>query len=548
MPVPPARIVAEGKRLAQQSLERVRRTYRWRVRTLECAFPQYGVAVGDAIEAYCGERRDGGAMAPTGRLVRGDGLLALATLLEDFGAWTLRGRVDFLYAGATDVASGAPNAAEIAALAARLVLLREMLAADGTLWVRSGPSTPPAVAGVLEALFGRARRVDAGAGVDAGGTLQRFGKRVAVDAQRPPGGAESVNGAPRAAPADAALREEARWERLLAAHSRPGALVVDVSGASAALALAAQRLGRRWTVCAAAPQCAGIRKRLVDHGVAPFVLQVADEDRLHAAVRGAVRRAGAGGTARHALAWYGARPLRGVAVPAPLAAGELPPRGGSRRRTLVVVDSPSRRTGAAMLKRALAQRDAPHGRWDGVVVLGWRFESGLAERVAALNDVRVGLFVLAPELLDEVAGDVADVVPLRRLGLQAMRREEVPCAHGNRCYERVVVRLESYAPLPFTARIVAAGGAEGEADPLARIAAWAVDPDYDGECFHAVWQDHRGSRANGGDPARLAVEARLVVPYRDRARCICVRSIDVHGVETQVVRLVGGGASPSDGA
>ena len=37
------------------------------------------------------------------------------------------------------------------------------------------------------------------------------------------------------------------------------------------------------------------------------------------------------------------------------------------------------------------------------------------------------------------------------------------------------------------------------AEPLALIEYWAVDPDYDGEVFRSVWQDYRGNTANDDD-------------------------------------------------
>ena len=38
------------------------------------------------------------------------------------------------------------------------------------------------------------------------------------------------------------------------------------------------------------------------------------------------------------------------------------------------------------------------------------------------------------------------------------------------------------------------------AEPLALIEYWAVDPDYDGEVFRSVWQDYRGNTGNDDDP------------------------------------------------
>ncbi|MBL7466231.1 site-specific DNA-methyltransferase, partial [Escherichia coli] len=47
------------------------------------------------------------------------------------------------------------------------------------------------------------------------------------------------------------------------------------------------------------------------------------------------------------------------------------------------------------------------------------------------------------------------------------------------------------------------------ADPMALIEYWSVDPDYDGEVFRSVWQDYRGNTENDDDPYRVITKARL---------------------------------------
>ena len=55
------------------------------------------------------------------------------------------------------------------------------------------------------------------------------------------------------------------------------------------------------------------------------------------------------------------------------------------------------------------------------------------------------------------------------------------------------------------------------AEPLAMIEYWAVDPDYDGQVFRSVWQDYRGNTDSDGDPLRV---------------------VDVFGFEAEVVSTV----------
>ena len=64
------------------------------------------------------------------------------------------------------------------------------------------------------------------------------------------------------------------------------------------------------------------------------------------------------------------------------------------------------------------------------------------------------------------------------------------------------------------------------AEPLALIEYWAVDPDYDGEVFRSVWQDYRGNTENDDDPLRVVTTAVLELPTKDGPRrSACERSM-----------------------
>ncbi len=61
------------------------------------------------------------------------------------------------------------------------------------------------------------------------------------------------------------------------------------------------------------------------------------------------------------------------------------------------------------------------------------------------------------------------------------------------------------------------------AEPLALIEYWAVDPDYDDQVFRSVWQDYRGNAANDDDPLRVVAEARLGAVQAGRTPRLCMR-------------------------
>ena len=75
------------------------------------------------------------------------------------------------------------------------------------------------------------------------------------------------------------------------------------------------------------------------------------------------------------------------------------------------------------------------------------------------------------------------------------------------------------------------------AEPLALIEYWAVDPDYDGEVFRSVWQDYRGNTANDGDAC--AWSPTRFERHTSRRTRVCVRVVDVFGFEAEVVQTCG---------
>lgn len=111
--------------------------------------------------------------------------------------------------------------------------------------------------------------------------------------------------------------------------------------------------------------------------------------------------------------------------------------------------------------------------------------------------------------------------------------------------ETLAVRLKNYVllspeaiNLDETNRVKLQGIINAE--PLALIEYWAVDPDYDGRVFRSVWQDYRGNTANDGDPLRVVTQAVLTVPAKAGVRRVCVRVVDVFGFEAEVVATVEG--------
>jgi adenine-specific DNA-methyltransferase len=319
-------------------------------------------------------------------------------------------------------------------------------------------------------------------------------------------------------------------------------LVADFNGGSGTTAAVAEKLGRRWiTTDLGKPACMVMRKRLIDQGAKPFLYQAIGDYQVEAAKNELGRKFRVGDLSAIVLSLYGALPL-------PVEENPLRNLGAvvfGGRKTLVLVDSPNKLTGDATLRKAIAQRDNLMGGWDRVVVLGWNFEPSIGQSVAGLNDDRLEVLVIPPDLLDRLRkkGGIEKLrgqvrfSSLQYLTIKPVRR--LRSGDG----EQLQVALANYVLLsPEAINLDEANRAKlhkvMNAEPLALVEYWAVDPDYDGQVFRSVWQDYRGNTANDDDPLRVVAEARFDVPHKAGERRVCVRAVDVFGFEAEVVQVV----------
>jgi len=348
----------------------------------------------------------------------------------------------------------------------------------------------------------------------------------------------------------ATQKPEKLLERIIRTSCPEDGLLADFNGGSGTTAAVAEKLGRRWiTSDLGKPSCMIMRKRLIDQDAKPFLYQAIGDYQVEAAKATLGRDFRIGDLSQIVLSLYGALPLppednptRNLGQIASVGGG----RHGSTRKTLVLADSPNKLTGAATLKKAIALRDNLMGGWDRVVVLGWNFEPAIGEAITALNDSRLEVLVIPPDLmdrlkkkggLDKLRGQVR-FSSLQYLTIHPVQRR----VEGEQ--ETLLVKLKNYVLLsPEAINLDDANRIKLQAvanqEPLALIEYWAVDPDYDGQVFRSVWQDYRGNTANDGDPLRVVTQASVQTAIKAGPRKVCVRVVDVFGFEAEVVANVG---------
>lgn len=366
----------------------------------------------------------------------------------------------------------------------------------------------------------------------------------------------------------ATQKPEPLLARIIEASCHEDGLVADFFGGSGTTAAVAEKLGRRWiTSDLGKPACMVMRKRLIDQNAQPFLYQAIGDYQVEAAKSMLGRGFRIGDLSQIVLSLFGALPLPPEDNPArnlgylpssQSAPSPQPSPGGRGGKTLVLADSPNKLTGAATLKKAIAQRDNLMGGWDSVVVLGWNFEPSIGETITALNDSRLEVLVIPPDLmdrlkkkggLDKLRGTVR-FSSLQYLTIRPVVRESPhnpPLTKGGGAAggfaggkETLTVQLDNYVLLsPEAINLDEANRVKLQKvinqEPLALIEYWAVDPDYDGKVFRSVWQDYRGNTDNDGDPLRVVTKAILTLPAKSGARRVCVRVVDVFGFEAEVV-------------
>lgn len=368
-------------------------------------------------------------------------------------------------------------------------------------------------------------------------------------------------------------KPEALLERIIKASSNENSIVADFFGGSGTSASVAEKLNRRWiTSDLGKPACMIMRKRLIDQPARPFLYQAIGDYQVEAARTTLGKKFRVGDLSQIVLGLFGALPLAPEDNPN-RNLGYLPRESFTQRRkdaeeenvnlsvsaslsesirkTLVFVDSPQKLTGLVTLKRAQELRATHLGGWDRVVVLGWNFTADIGHVITSLNDEKLEVLVIPPDLLDRLKKSGGfeklktdfDVQRIRFSSLQfltvkPMERKRIESG------EVLTVELDNYVLLSPDALNLEPKDRDRlqevvSRDPLALVEYWSIDPDYDGVVFRSVWQDYRGNTDNDHDPLHVVRRACLSgLPIKDGPRRVCVRVVDVFGFEAEVVKSV----------
>ena len=336
-------------------------------------------------------------------------------------------------------------------------------------------------------------------------------------------------------------KPEKLLERIIKASSNENSIVADFFGGSGTTASVAEKLGRRWISSdIGKPSIMVQRKRLIDNEVKPFLYQSIGDYQKEAFESSKLYKR-IGDLSQVVISLFcddsGSGAL-GFGAEHPQNLGYI-----KDKRTLVYIDSPSRLTGFNTLKKAIELRDNFLGGWEKVVVLGWNFAYDISSAINELNDSKLEVLVIPPDLLDKLKSKatykkLVDSGKIRFSSLQYLVIKPIEKSNYSAELEELNISLDNYILLspdniPLDDSDKKALQQLMASDPLALIEYWSIDPDFDGVTFRSKWQDYRENIANDGDPLHVVYSAKIMVPKKDK-RVVCIKAVDVFGFESMV--------------
>lgn len=338
----------------------------------------------------------------------------------------------------------------------------------------------------------------------------------------------------------ATQKPEKLLERIISSSCPENGIVADFFMGSGTTGAVAEKLGCKWIMSdLGKPACLVTRKRLIDQEAKPFLYQAIGDYQKEAFSSSKLYRR-IGDLSQVVAQLYGAIPFADT---------EQQHRNLGyikETQTLVLVDSPNKLTGLATLKRAQELRNTFMGGWRKVVILGWNFTYDITEAIQSLDDDKLEVLVIPPDLLDKLKTKASykklvDSGQVRFSSLQYLSLKPIQKTNdGNN--ETIHVVLDNYVLL--SPDNIPLDDADKEQlseliakDPLALIEYWSIDPDYDGITFRSCWQDYRENKENDKDSLHVVYQTKLTVPKKEK-RTVCVKAVDVFGFESFVIKEI----------
>jgi adenine-specific DNA-methyltransferase len=295
----------------------------------------------------------------------------------------------------------------------------------------------------------------------------------------------------------------------------------------------AEKLNRKWiTTDLGKPACMVMRKRLIDNYAKPFLYQAIGDYTVETVKSTLGKKFGVGDLAKIVIELFGALPLTVENNPNK--------DRGYIGKTLVVCESPNKITGLPSLKKAIDLREKLMGGWSKVVILGWNFSTDIGAAIHQLNDSKLEVLVIPPDLMDRVKkkggfDKLKKDIRFSSLQYLTIKKPVIKKTH----IETLEIELDNYVLLSPDAINLDEEDRKKlqdimNKDPLSLIEYWAVDTNFDGQLFRSTWQDYRENTNNDSELFKVTKKAVIELDQINTKRKVCVRAVDVFGFESEV--------------
>ena len=327
--------------------------------------------------------------------------------------------------------------------------------------------------------------------------------------------------------------------RIINVASNKDSIIADFFSGSGTTGAVAEKLPekRKWIMSdLGKPACMIMRKRLIDQEANSFLYQSIGDYQKEQFEKSSFKTLG--DLAQVVLNLYGALPFPSQEN-TPTNLGYI-----KQSKTLVFVDSPTKMTGYATLKKAQELRGSFMGGWNKVIVLGWNFVTDIGTIIESLKDDKLEVLVIPPDLLDRLKTK-ASYEQLNKSGkirfssLQYLTINPIKKTEHTEDEDVLEIHLNNYVLLSPDALSLDKENKEKlekiiEKDPLSLVEYWSIDPNYDGETFRSKWQEYR----ENNEDLRIKRTAKIVVPKIKGKLKVCVKAVDVFGFESAIVQEV----------
>ncbi|TDT51282.1 site-specific DNA-methyltransferase [Fonticella tunisiensis] len=237
-------------------------------------------------------------------------------------------------------------------------------------------------------------------------------------------------------------------ERIIKASSNKNSIVADFFAGSGTTAAVAERLGRRWIACdIGKPACMIMRKRLIDQKAKTFLYQsIGDYQKEIFESTRVFRRIG--DLSQVILKLYGARTFSQEQCPGK----NLGWIEGTKE--LVMVDSPSKLTGHNSIKRAEKYKESFLGqKWDKVTILGWNFDFNIGRILMNYGANEIEVKIIPPDLLNKMKNEKSyqDLIKSGKIRFSSLQYlsikpiiKQPTTTNDGKMMDKLTIELENY--------------------------------------------------------------------------------------------------------